>query len=134
MLQEIEHPRTREIGAFYLLDLEFLRPRDHRTPDKLVEQHNDGDHGGHAPENRLRVAGASGGLQVRAQTGEAKITLAEGKHFAGHEKKPATGHRHHRVPHQSDGGERQLHFSKALPPAEAVDASGFLHFPRNAFQ
>jgi hypothetical protein len=48
MPQKVENGRTRGLRRFDLLELEFLTPGDERTPDYLVHQHDDGDHGEHS--------------------------------------------------------------------------------------
>src|SRR5216683_2303598 len=73
-------------------------------------------------------------LKKRAKTGKAKVALAEDEHFAGHEKKPAAGDRHHGIPNKTDGGKRQVEFGEALPAAEAIDDRGFVEFAWNGFQ
>ncbi len=134
MADQVEHPRLRSVGAFDLRDLELLRPGNHRTPDKLVEQHDDRNHGGDSPQDRRRVSGTGGGLEGRSQAGQAEIARTQHEHFAGHQKKPATGDRHHGVPDQADGGIRQFHLNEALPPAEAIDLCRFAHLVRNALE
>src|ERR1700730_11726619 len=134
MLNEIEHPRVWSIRTFYLLDLELFCPGDDRTPDELVEQYDHGNHGSDAPKNGARVARAGSGLQVGTQPGEPEVSGAQHEHLAGHQEQPAAGYRHHRVPHQSDGGERQLHLNESLPPAEPVNLRGLPHVFRNALE
>ncbi len=81
------------------------------------------------PKRMERVSPSlGGGLEIGSEAGQAKVARAENKHFAGHEKKPAACDGHHRIPHQSDGGERQLDLDETLPPAEAVNPGGFAHF------
>src|SRR5690242_5321623 len=46
-----------------LLELEFVRPRDDRPPDELIQQNNHGDHRTQAPKNRPRVAVARRGFK-----------------------------------------------------------------------
>ena len=75
-----------------------------------------------------------GGLQVGTEAGQTQVAIAEDEHLAGHQKKPAAGDRHHRVPHQADGGVGQFHLDEALPPTPAVNLRGFLHLARNAFE
>jgi hypothetical protein len=73
-------------------------------------------------------------LQIRAEARQAKIFVPEDKHFAGHEKKPTACHRHHRVPHQANGGEGQVQFHETLPAAEAINDGRFPQVTRNRFQ
>ena len=134
MLHQVEHPRSRRLGAFHLLNFELLRPRNHRPPHELIEQHNQQNHRGNAPEDRNRVARAGRSLQIGAQSGQTKIALSQHEHFTHHKREPSPRHRHHRVPHQTDGRRRQLHLRKALPPAKTVDRCGFPHLVRNALQ
>src|SRR3984957_16549796 len=134
MLNQGEHPGPWSVSAFYLLDFEFFRPGDDWTPDELVEQHDHCDHGSHSPKHRARVAGAGRGLQVGAEAGQAKIARTEHEHFAHHQGEPSSGHRHHRVPDQADGGEGQLHLDEALPPTETVNFRGLAHLVGNAFE
>ncbi len=100
----------------------------------MIEENDYGNHGGDTPENRARVAMARRRLKKRAKAGKAKVALAEDEHFAGHEKKPAAGDRHHGIPNKTDGGKRQVEFGEALPAAEAIDDRGFVEFAWNGFQ
>ncbi len=134
VLHEIEHPGMRNVGTLDLLDLELFRPGNHRPPHELIEQHDDGDHSDNAPENGARIACAGRSLQVRTETGKTEIALAEFEHLAGHKEEPSAGDRHHRIPHQADGGEGQFDFGEALPPTEAVDLRGFAHLGGNIFE
>ena len=134
MLNQGEHPGARSVCIFDLLDLEFFRPGDDWTPDELVEQNNDRNHGEDAPKDGTRVSGAGSGLQVGAESGQPKIARAEHEHFAHHQGEPTSGHRHHGVPDQADGGEGQLHLDEALPPAETVNFCGLAHLVGNALE
>jgi hypothetical protein len=120
--------------AFDLLKFEFVGPSDHRTPDQRIHQHNHSDHGGKSPKHGARIAAAGGGLQKRAEAGQAEVLVAENKHFARHEEEPTTGHRHHGIPDQADRRERKIEFEETLPGAEAVDDGGFAQVARNGFQ
>ena len=100
----------------------------------MIEQHDQGDHGADAPENCSRVSAARCGLQERAQARQAEVPIAEHKHFAGHEGKPASGDGDHGIPNQPDGGKRQVQFREALPAAEAINDGGFAKIARNGFQ
>ena len=131
---EMEQCGLRGAGAFDLLKLELVRPNDDRPPNELIEENDDGDHGGEAPKNRTRVAVARGGLEEGAKAGEAKVTLAEDEHLAGHEKKPAAGDGHHGIPDQTDGGEGQVEFGETLPAAEMINDGHLVEFTRNGFQ
>src|SRR5579862_7474222 len=134
MADQVEHPGVRGVGALDLLDFEFLGPRDDRTPEELIEENDDGDHGGHAPKDGARVSGAGCGLEIRSEAGQAEVARAEHEHLAGHEEEPAAGDRHHGVPDQTDGGERKLHLDETLPPTEVVDSRGLAHLFWNAFE
>src|ERR1700687_4026821 len=46
-------------GTFDLFELELVRPNDDGPPNELIEENDDGDHGGGAPENRAGVAMAA---------------------------------------------------------------------------
>src|SRR5712664_4333416 len=130
----IEQRGLRSAGTFDLLKLELVRPNDDGPPNKLIEENDDGNHRGDAPENRTGVAMARRRLKKRPKAGEAKVALAEDEHFAGHEKKPAAGDGHHGIPNKTDGGKRQVEFGEALPAAEAIDDRGFVEFAWNGFQ
>ena len=133
-VHDVEEPGGRRVGAFYLLHLEFFGPCNHWSPHELVEQHNDGDHGSDAPQDRLSVASARSSLQIRTQSRQTKVAVAEDEHLARHQEKPAARDRHHRVPHQSDRRVWQLELGEALIPVEAIDLGGFAHVARNALQ
>ena len=77
---------------------------------------------------------AGGGLQKRAKAGQAKIARPEHEHFASHQKEPATGHGHHGIPNETNGGKRQIEFDETLPTAEAINGGGFFQFTRLRFQ
>src|SRR6266436_1432776 len=85
-------------GALNLFELELVSPNDDRPPNELIEKHDDGDHSGDAPQNRPRIPVAGRRLKKRAKARKAKVAAPEDKHFAGHQKKPAAGHGHHRIP------------------------------------
>jgi hypothetical protein len=131
---DMEQTGLRGAGAFNLLEFEFIRPDDDGPPDELIEQDDDGDHRGNAPENRARVAMAGRGLQERAQAGEAEVVRAKHEHFASHQEKPAAGDGHHGIPDETDGGKRKVELGEALPAAEAIDDRGLMQFARNGFQ
>src|SRR5713101_3012047 len=63
-----------------------------------------------------------------------EVTLAQHEHFAGHEKEPATGHGHHGIPNETNGGKREIQLSEALPATEAVDGGRLMEIARNSFQ
>src|SRR5207302_1629078 len=121
-------------GTFDLFELELVRPNDDGPPNELIEENDDGDHGGEAPENRTGVAIARRRLKKRAKAGEAKVALAEDEHFAGHEKKPAAGDGHHGIPDEADGGKREVQLGEALPAAEAVEDRDFIELARDGLQ
>jgi hypothetical protein len=75
-----------------LFELELVRPHDDRPPNQLIEKNDDGNHRGDSPQNRARIAMARRRLKKRAKAGNAEVALAEDKHFAGHQKKPAARH------------------------------------------
>src|SRR3974377_1380589 len=86
-LEKVEHPRGRSIGALHLLDLEFLRPRDDRSPEELIKQDDDCNHGRNAPGNGACIALIGGGLEVGTEPGQAEGTGTENKLVAGHTEK-----------------------------------------------
>ena len=132
--EQIENRRPRKIGGFYLLEFEFFSPGDYGAPDELVHQHDHPDHAQQAGNDGTSVAVVGGGLQVGTKAGQTQVPIAEDEHLAGHQKKPAAGDGHHRVPHQADGGIGQFHLDEALPPTPAVNFRGFLHLARNVFE
>src|SRR5579864_7277302 len=73
---QVEHPGAGSVAALDLLHLELFRPRNNGTPDELVEQNNDGNHGGDAPEDGSCVARAGRGLEIRTQAGKAEVARA----------------------------------------------------------
>src|SRR5712664_1746097 len=99
---EIEKSGLRSAGTFHLFEFKLVRPNDDGAPNELIEENDDGNHGGDTPENRARVAMARRRLKKRAKAGKAKVALAEDEHFAGHEKKPAAGDGHHGIPNKTD--------------------------------
>src|SRR5260370_1548455 len=131
---EIEQSGLRGAGTFDLFELEFVRPNDDGPPNELIEENDDGDHRGDAPQNRARVAMARRRLKKRAKAEEAKVAIAEHEHLAGHEKKPATGDGHHGIPDEADGGEGKVELGEALPAAEAINNRGFVEFARNGLE
>ena len=120
--------------TFHLFELELVRPHDDGPPNKLIEKNDDGDHRGHAPQNRARVAMAGRRLKKRAKAREAEVALAQDEHFAGHQKKPAARDRHHGIPNQTDGGKRKVEFGEALPASKAVNDRRFIELARDGFQ
>ncbi len=134
MPHQIKHPGSRSVGTFHLLNFELLRPRNHRPPNKLIQQNDQQNHRGNAPEHRRRIARAGCGLQIGSQAGQPEITLSQHEHFTHHQREPPSGHRHHRVPHQADGRRRQLQLSEALPRTEAVDRCSLAHLVWNSLQ
>src|SRR3979490_2125320 len=70
----------------------------------------------------------------RAKAGEAKVAIAEDEHLAGHEKKPAAGDGHHRIPDEADGGKGKIELGEALPAAETVDDRDFFELARDGLQ
>ncbi len=54
--QQIKNSRVLGLRAFHLLELEFIRPGNDRSPDELVHGHDHADHRDQAPDNRARVA------------------------------------------------------------------------------
>lgn len=122
MAQQIQHRRPGRLERLDLLELELLAPGDDRAPDQLVHQHDHRDHRGQSPDDRSRIARVGSSLQVRTKTGQPKVAVAQHEHLACHQEKPAAGHRHHRVPDQSDGRIRQLQLDELLPPAQAIHA------------
>src|SRR5271166_2548722 len=131
---DAEKPGARRVGALHLLHLEFFCPRNYWPPHNLVEQHDDRDHGSNAPQDRLRVARAGRGLQIRAESWQTKVAVAQYEHLARHKEKPAACDRHHGVPHESNCSVRQLELREPLIPVEAVDLGGLAHVARNALQ
>src|SRR5215469_4555478 len=121
----------RGCGAFDLLKLEFVGPLNDRAPDKLIQQNDNGNHGRNAPKNRARVPVAGSCLKKRAESRQAEVAIAQDKHFASHQEKPAARYGDHGIPHESNGGERKVQFTKALPSAEAVNDSRFVEIARN---
>ncbi len=121
-------------GALHLLHLELIRPRDGGPPHQLIDQDNHRDHGGEAPQDSRRIAGARRRLEVGAQAGQAEIVVAQHEHFARHQEEPPAGHRDDGVPHQADGAEGQLQFHEALSGAEAVDEGGLAQLARDGFE
>src|ERR1700676_3663982 len=132
--QEIEYSRVRNLRACNLFELEFLRPGDHRPPDELIHGHDYADHHQQAPDNGPRIRDVCRRLQVGSQSGNAKILISQNKHFAGHQVKPSGGYGYHRVPDESDGGKRKLHFGELLPTAPAINFRDFMHLTRDGFQ
>src|SRR6202034_3281858 len=98
----------------YLLEFEFVGPRDGGAPNQLIDEYHHTDHRGDAPGDGSSVARTGGRLQVRSEARQAKIALAEHEHFASHQEEPAAGYRDHGVPHQSDGALRQFQLQKSL--------------------
>src|SRR5208282_1079604 len=129
-LEKIEDPRSWGARALDLLHFEFLRPGDHGTPYELIDEHNYGNHGKNAEENRASVTVIGSGLQIRAESRQAEVA----KLLASHQKEPGSRDRHHGIPDEADGGEGQLDLKEALPPVETVDGGRFTHLARNAFQ
>src|SRR4029077_20279563 len=122
------------LSAFDLFEFEFVRPVDDWTPQELIEKDNDGDHGSEAPEEGAGVSVAGGGLQIRAEAGQAEVTVAEDEHFAGHEEKPAAGYGHHGIRNESNGGERKIQLDETLPAAETVNAGDFAKLARDGLE
>src|SRR5208282_2314398 len=85
--EKIEYPGRWGARAFDLLQFEFLSPGDHGTPYELVDQHNHRHHGENAEENRASIAIVRGGLEIRAETGQAEVT----KLLTGHQEEPGPG-------------------------------------------
>src|SRR5467141_2457553 len=131
---EIEQSGLCGAGTFDLFELELVRPNDDGPPNELIEENDDGDHGDDAPENRTGVAMARRRLKKRAEAGEAKVAIAEDEHLAGHEKKPAAGDGHHRIPDEADGGKGKVELGEALPAAETVDDRDFFELARDGFK
>ena len=73
-------------------------------------------------------------MKKRAKAGETEVAVAEDEHFAGHQKKPAAGNRHHGIPDQADSGEGKVELGEALPAAETIDHRSFIEFAGNRFQ
>ena len=118
--QQIQDRRPGRLGRIDLLELELLAPGDDRAPDQLVHQHDHRDHRGQSPEIGSRIARVGGRLKVGTKAGQSKVAVAQHEHFACHQEKPPAGHRHHRVPDQTDGRIRQFQLDESLPPAQAI--------------
>src|SRR5216684_2123950 len=131
---KMEQSGLRGAGTFDLLKLELVRPNDDGPPNELIEENDDGNHRGDAPENCAGVAMARRRLKKRAKAGEAEVAIAENEHLAGHKKKPAAGDGHHGIPDETNGGEWKVELGEALPAAETKDDRGFVELAGNGFQ
>jgi len=131
---EIEQSGLRDAGTFNLLELELVRPNDDGPPNELIEENDDGDHRGDAPENRARVAMARRRLKKRAEAGEAKVRLPRTNisHAIRKNQPPATDIMEFQT--QADGGKGKVELGEALPAAETIDDRGFLEFAWNSLQ
>ncbi len=111
--------------GFHLLHLELVGPGNGRPPDELVDQHNHRDHRGQPIENAARISLAGRRLKIRAQAGQAEVTLAEHEHLAGHQEEPPAGDGYHRVPNQADRAVGQFKLQELLQAVESIDPRGF---------
>src|SRR5208337_1034643 len=68
------------------------------------------------------------------QPRQTKVLVSQHEHFARHQEEPAARHRHHGIPHQPDGRERQIQLQEPLPAAEAENDRRFPQIARHRLQ
>ena len=124
----------RRAGTLDLLKLKFVCPENDGTPHKLIQQNNERDHGGDAPQDGAGIAVACGGLQKRTQPWQTEVSFAKHEHFAGHQKKPPASDGNHGVPNEANRGERKIQLDKSLPPAKAINDGSLTEVAWNGFQ
>jgi len=100
----------------------------------LIGGDDDENYGCEAGDEGLDVTVSGGGLQIAAEPRKLEAAIAHGKHLAGDQCEPSTGDRDDGVPHKADGRVRHFELPEALPCGVAIDARGFNHLARDAFE
>ena len=114
-----------------LFEAEFIGPRHHGAKQKLIIGNDDEQHRQQRVSDRWKILLLDGERDVRADSGQRHRGVADGDRFRGHHEKPATRHRHHRVPDQARHRERHIEPPEPLPAAEMKAQRGFIEVFRH---
>jgi len=105
----------RLVGTGGLFKAEAVRPGDDGPEEQLVVGKDHQRHHPHGPADRTKILMLDRNREVGADARQRDGGIANRDGLRGDDEEPSSGHRHHRVPDQRGGRERQIE------PQEAAD-------------